>query len=101
MEVFPGCGEWWAMPLLAKSIASKFVNSGESAGVSDGVGGSFDLIDGDRRCLCMYDAEFDRGGVGRPTAGDRGPFSMPNEELLLRAGLLTFDVAGDCCAGGV
>ena len=33
-------------------------------------------------------------------AGDREPSSL-YEELRLRAGLFTFDDAGDCCAGGV
>ena len=42
--------------------------------------------------------EFDRGGDGLPMAGDRGPSSL-YDELRLRAGLLTFDVAGDCDGG--
>lgn len=42
----------------------------------------------------------DRGGAGRPTAGDRGPSSL-YDELRLRAGLLFLEDAGDCCDGGV
>ena len=68
-----------------------------------GVGGapSDVVIDGDRLCLCKYeDDDIDLGGNGRPIAGDRGPSSL-YDECRLSAGLLGFDDAGDCCAGGV
>ena len=42
----------------------------------------------------------DRGGVGRPMAGERGPFSV-YDELRLKVGVLAFEDAGDCCEGGV
>lgn len=84
------------VPTGAKSFVST-ANSGESEGVG---GAPSDSIEGDRLDLCRYDVELDRGGVGLPMAGDRGPSSL-YDELLLRAGLLTFDDAGDCCAGGV
>lgn len=72
-----------------------------NSGDSEGVGGAASVfIEGDRLFLCKYEVELDRGGDGRPIAGDRGPSSL-YDELLLRAGLLTFDDAGDCCAGGV
>ena len=72
------------------------------SGASVGVGGapSDFVIEGERLCLCRYDAEdIDLGG-GRPMAGDLGASSL-YDELRLRAGLVGFDDAGDCCDGGV
>lgn len=66
-----------------------------------GVGGASDVIEGDCRCLLMYEAEeCDRGSRGLPVMGDRGGSSL-YEELLLTVGVLFLDEAGDCCDGGV
>jgi len=75
-------------------------NSVES-GPSVGVGGASDVIEGDRRCLLMYEAEeCDRGSRGLPVMGDRGGSSL-YEEVRLTVGVLFLDEAGDCCVGGV
>ena len=69
------------------------------SGASVGVGGAAasDLrIDGDRLCLCRYEA--DRGGCGRPVTGDRGPSSL-YEELRLITGLFVLVEEGDWDAG--
>jgi hypothetical protein len=59
------------------------------------------VMEGDRRCLFMYDAEeWDRGNLGLPVTGDRGGSSL-YEEVLLMAGVLLREEAGDCCVGGV
>ena len=71
---------------------------------SSGVGGAQSetfVIEGDRRCFRRYeDDDSDRGGAWRPMPGDRGPSSL-YEELRLSVGLLDFEDAGDCWAGGV
>lgn len=68
----------------------------ESA-ASVGVGGASDLtMEGDRRCLCRYEAEdMDRGGCGLIVDGDRGTSSWWYDEVRLTEGLLVLDDAGD------
>lgn len=95
MRLFTGGGDWRKLALGAKSVAC-MVGSAPSVGVG-GATSDF-VIEGDRLCLCMYEA--DLGGVGRPMAGDRGPSSQYDDDRL-SAGLLVLDVAGDCCDGGV
>ena len=72
LRLFTGGGDCRTLALGAKSVASTPIS------VSVGVGGapSDFAIDGDLRCLWMYeDEDKDRGGAGRLIAGDRGPSS--------------------------
>jgi hypothetical protein len=93
-----GGGDCLTLLFRAKSTASILL-SGASVGVG-GAAGSATVSDGDRLCLCRYDAEFDRGGCGLPVTGDRGTSSL-YEDVRLMAGVLVFDDAGDCADGGV
>lgn len=43
----------------------------------------------------------DRGGVGRLTDGEGGPWWSMYDELRLNAGVVVLEEAGDCCEGGV
>lgn len=74
----------------------RVAKSWETTG-SIGVGGPSDLvIEGERLCRLIYEAEeWDRGSCGRPVMGDRGTSSLM-DELRLTTGLTDFDEAGDC-----
>lgn len=93
-----GGGDCRTLLFRAKSTVS-ILASGASVGVGGAAASDTDK-DGDRLCLCRYDAEFDRGGVGLLVTGDRGISSL-YEDVRLTAGVLAFDDAGDCCEGGV
>jgi hypothetical protein len=97
MLSFTGEGDWRTLLRVAKSFdwMPALVDS-------VGVGGPSTLvIEGDRLCRLMYEAEeCERGSCGRPVTGDRGISSLM-DELRLTAGLADLDEAGDCCAGGV
>lgn len=88
------------MPFRAKSTACT-AGAGASVGVGGAAASDVPMVrEGDRLCLCRYEAEFDLGGWGLPVTGDRGGSSL-YEELRLIAGLVVLDDAGDCCDGGV
>lgn len=70
------------------------------SGASVGVGGAASDSDGDLRCLCRYEAEFDLGGAGLLVIGDRGASEL-YEEARLTTGLADLDDTGDCADGGV
>lgn len=87
-----GGGDCRTLLRVAKSVAWTVEET-----VSVGVGGPSDLlIEGERLCRLIYEAEeWERGSCGRPVMGDRGTSSLM-DELRLTTGLVDFDEAGDC-----